>query len=654
MNRLMCQNVIKPQTAVPMNEQIKDFILNYKTQEAFWALADGVMNDSEKQKYLLRFLSFKNNVALLIEDVEKIKTLADEGNPYMQYAYARYHEILMPEPESKDIIIDYCTEAIAGGVADAHMCIALGWRDGDFGEVDHTRYIDEYRKALEEGSRRAFYHHVSLLIYGEYDNKADPHKAYDEAECLLNLDTEMPDAMLYRLMGTASEKLGRKADAINCFELAVKWGDMHSIYEEATCAYVDDEGCVIDRQEFIQKLDEGREFGLTESYLLDLFLLDDDTYNALSEQGKATLPDALKDELQLAWLQGDNLAPYFLGQYHENGNYGFTQDHEEAFMWYSRGAILRSPLCYDALAKMILDNHSAPDGYDEAYGYECAYKALNLDNKDPDYIKNVYRGYQKGFLTHHAAMIESFYLPQYEKLTGELLADYDDFDVHEDDNHEYRCDGEQEQEMEEDMQRDKVVGGINPDFAWQTCTECVEEAEERWRNQKNCWEIAELVRTYLKAAKDLLSIQQMINELYATNKRMLDVLHDHPRLKLQLMRCQMDTLYEIELQQGHELSITEDLLNEIRTQEKNIRLADEGRLDEIPQTGHLKRDPVEWTARYEEVIDEAEREAHEQLKDVPRGMGFCFAYWPEKREALARRGVEWRDPHLMNPHVIFH
>ena len=41
-----------------MNEQIKDFILNFKTQEAFWALADGVMNDSEKQKYLLRFLSF--------------------------------------------------------------------------------------------------------------------------------------------------------------------------------------------------------------------------------------------------------------------------------------------------------------------------------------------------------------------------------------------------------------------------------------------------------------------------------------------------------------------------------------------------------------------------------------------------------------------
>ena len=636
-----------------MNEQIKDFILNYKTQEAFWALADGVMNDSEKQKYLLRFLSFKNNVVLLIDDVEKIKTLADDGNPYMQYAYARYHEILMPEPKSNEIFLDYSMKAIAGGVADARMCIALGWRDGDFGEVDHRQYIDEYRKALEEGSIRALYHRVFLLINGEYGNKADPHKAYDEAESLLTLDTEMPDAMLYRLMGKASARLGRKADAINCFELAVKWGDMQSIYEEAICAYVDDEGYVINRQEFIQKFDTGREFGLTESYLLYLFLLDDDTYNAMSEQEKATLPDVLKDELQLAWLQGDNLAPYYLGLYHENGVYGFTQDTDEAFMWYSRGAILRSPLCYDALARMILDNHAAPDGYDEAWGYECAYKALILNDGNPEYIKRVYNGYQKGFLTHHAAMIESFYLPHYEKLTGELLADYDDFDDHEDDNHEYRCDGEQEQEMEEDMQRGKEVGGINPDFAWQTCTECVEGAEERWRNQKNCWEIAELVRTYLKAANDLLSIQQMINELYATNNRMLDVLHDHPRLKLQLMRCQMDTLNEIELQQGHELSITEDLQNEIKTQEKNIRLADEGRLDEIPQTGHLKRDPVEWTARYEEVIDEAERETHEQLKDVPRGMGFCFAYWPAKREALARRSVEWRDPHLMNPHVIF-
>jgi len=34
-------------------------------------------------------------------------------------------------------------------------------------------------------------------------------------------------------------------------------------------------------------------------------------------------------------------------------------------------------------------------------------------------------------------------------------------------------------------------------------------------------------------------------------------------------------------------------------------------------------------------------------------MGFCFAYWAEKRNALARRGIEWRSPSRMNPGVMF-
>ena len=34
-----------------MNDLIKDLILNYKTQEAFWALADGVMNDIDAYQF---------------------------------------------------------------------------------------------------------------------------------------------------------------------------------------------------------------------------------------------------------------------------------------------------------------------------------------------------------------------------------------------------------------------------------------------------------------------------------------------------------------------------------------------------------------------------------------------------------------------------
>lgn len=69
--------------------------------------------------------------------------------------------------------------------------------------------------------------------------------------------------------------------------------------------------------------------------------------------------------------------------------------------------------------------------------------------------------------------------------------------------------------------------------------------------------------------------------------------------------------------------------------------------------GILKADPVQATAEWEDVIYDVEKEVDEQLKDEPRGMGFCFSYWSAKRAALARRGIEWRSPSAMNPRVMF-
>jgi hypothetical protein len=67
----------------------------------------------------------------------------------------------------------------------------------------------------------------------------------------------------------------------------------------------------------------------------------------------------------------------------------------------------------------------------------------------------------------------------------------------------------------------------------------------------------------------------------------------------------------------------------------------------------LKVDPVQATPEWEKVIYEVEKEVDEELKDEPRGMGFCFSYWSAKRAALARRGIEWRSPSAMNPRVMF-
>ncbi len=68
---------------------------------------------------------------------------------------------------------------------------------------------------------------------------------------------------------------------------------------------------------------------------------------------------------------------------------------------------------------------------------------------------------------------------------------------------------------------------------------------------------------------------------------------------------------------------------------------------------HLNFDPVERTQLWEDVYYEAEQECDRRLGDTPRGMGFCFAHWSTFRQVLAERGIRWRSPSEMNPHVLF-
>ena len=122
---------------------------------------------------------------------------------------------------------------------------------------------------------------------------------------------------------------------------------------------------------------------------------------------------------------------------------------------------------------------------------------------------------------------------------------------------------------------------------------------------------------------------------------------------LELKQLQLELVNYAEAIEGHEFNITDNLRKEITQLESNIKAADEKRWSDIHDGRMLKSDPIEWTKEYEEAIDDADREAYTHLTDTPRGMGFCFAYWAEKRNALAKRGIEWRSPNIMNPRVMF-
>lgn len=66
---------------------------------------------------------------------------------------------------------------------------------------------------------------------------------------------------------------------------------------------------------------------------------------------------------------------------------------------------------------------------------------------------------------------------------------------------------------------------------------------------------------------------------------------------------------------------------------------------------NLRHDIVETTKAYQDVIDEVEEEIEGERTSY--GFGSCHQVWRLKREALAKRGVVWRTPAMLNPRVRF-
>ena len=176
---------------------------------------------------------------------------------------------------------------------------------------------------------------------------------------------------------------------------------------------------------------------------------------------------------------------------------------------------------------------------------------------------------------------------------------------------------------------------------------CVNIAEQSLQEQRCCWQNASLAREAMDYARQLMEYKDMLSVVESSLDDMVEAINEHPRLKLELMLLRLQVLQMLNKPQM-------ELEADIAFYRSNIAAADSGKLEDVKQTTMLKHDPVEWTARWEEVIDEADKIVEARLVDHPRGMGYCHAYWPERAEVLMSKfGVEWRSPARMNPRVIF-
>ena len=128
--------------------------------------------------------------------------------------------------------------------------------------------------------------------------------------------------------------------------------------------------------------------------------------------------------------------------------------------------------------------------------------------------------------------------------------------------------------------------------------------------------------------------------------------YDAPRFTLEMLR------YELE-----QLQMAEEKSENLTEEEVKEHIAELERFIDIEHVSYeeyknqssrsLDFDEIERTPLWEEINYEIEAETDKLLGDEPRGMGFCFGYWSAKQGVLAKHGIEWRDPHQMNPRVLF-
>ena len=88
-------------------KEIIELMRNCKVYESFTEIVKHLHYSNEAQALFCQLLRSRLNVFLLEPYKDQIRSNAEAGNPWMQYAWARYNECLMPEEDSIDTAEEY-------------------------------------------------------------------------------------------------------------------------------------------------------------------------------------------------------------------------------------------------------------------------------------------------------------------------------------------------------------------------------------------------------------------------------------------------------------------------------------------------------------------------------------------------------------------
>lgn len=376
----------------------------------------------------MRFYSSAYNMYRLTEEeINQLEQQVSEGNPEACYKLGRYLYCVRPEPDSVNRACALFIQANGEGVLDAKVALHTCWKNGDFGMVNRTKAKQFLLDALEGGSEYAAKCQVLNILYGTAEQEADPQKAINVLQSLI---ANSDNPYFYGLMGDAYEELGDHKEAALWYDKAWDNGvtDVAFLRAIAHAGGFDEENYINDYDTYLDYLEEGMEAEngwAIYLYFLNIYM---NKLSEIEEGDKEEIErckESLLSGLEFAASRGCGEAAVSLGDIYRNGDYHFEQDNNEAFSWYAKGAILQSKSGYENMYEMIA---AGEIDYSQDFMDECAVCGTRLGSEF--LMRKVVEGYKSGRLTHIAAEIEQYYLPEIEAEDEELPDDDGRYDAY--------------------------------------------------------------------------------------------------------------------------------------------------------------------------------------------------------------------------------
>ena len=422
------------------NEMLK-MVCAHKVAEVFEPLYNAALVDDEARAVLLAVLRSSCSMYLLQEHEDMMCREAHGGCALMQYVWGRYLYIVRADSSSKEEAKTMLQDAAAAGVADARSCLSCWWRDGESGVVDREKYIVELERAIAEGSQLALQLRMEAMIYGYAGVERDPRAAFDELERYID-EAERGDGYMdprfYLYLAHAAKETGRDTLSASLYKKAFDEGVPEACLPLLLVTACDSEGKVIDKTTFNDIVTRGMERNYGEAFVYHMFSVSEDDYAAMSPEAQRKTTEEMTAMMTEAARLGEPLGAYMMADNHYYGSYGFEQDCEKAWSWYSVAAMQRLGLAYWALSQMIAA-HDAPKNYDMEFMHECELRALRYGCDDA--LANVVIAHTQGYLKDYTEEIDRYYAPIFDaeeedrhKNGGDNADDDEDFPYDDDDS----------------------------------------------------------------------------------------------------------------------------------------------------------------------------------------------------------------------------